>query len=268
MKTAIRLIASCVIVVSSMLVDGDHAAAGPLSEYFVSSASEIAVIQGSGVDRAWARIEGNSALPIVVRDTVFSFSTNPGGTGAEYTQGGVPTGNTNTNTTAGTQFLDGATDGAFNYSVDIASGDVVRFDPDWTNPSTLFTLSGAWAGITFDRVTDTLWISSWTAGTVANYTLGGALLSSFLTGHNQNTALALDPLDGTLWLHDRGSLGDSQGLRFEQWTTAGVMLDSIRYAGLINTNLHGGEFAIPEPSSFLLSAVCAMALLVQHRRVR
>src|SRR5690606_26332854 len=74
------------------------------------------------------------------------------------------------------------------------------------------------------------------SSTITNYTLAGAVISSFSTGHQQNMALALDHADGTLWLHDRTTPGT-----FEQWSKAGAPLNRIAVAGMSGQNALGGE---------------------------
>jgi len=250
--------------------------AGPFSEYYVSQFGQIAVLQGDEVVRTWLPQTGTSgAFAIAVRDTVETFSTVPGGLGAEYSLSGTPTETTYRNTAPATQFFDGATDGSSNYAWDFSNGAVYRFSAEWSNPEVLFTLGtddGSRIGITFDRSNDTLWLSGWsgTVGTlVENRALDGSLLASFSTGHPMNTGLALDPADDTLWLLDRGSLVEPEGLRFEQFSKSGTLLQSVRYPSLRRVNTHGGEFQIiSEPATEVLAYLAIPFFLIAATRRR
>ena len=81
--------------------------------------------------------------------------------------------------------------------------------------------------------------------------MDGTLLSSFTLPHDKNVALALDPADGTLWLHDRNTL-NSSALVFEQYSKAGVLLSYQSYLSLSEENILGGEFLVPEPATICL----------------
>jgi hypothetical protein len=145
----------------------------------------------------------------------------------------------------------------------------------YTSPTALFNLNSAdqWRGISYDAANNSLWVTEKSPGdTIADYTLGGALISSFSTGNsNLNEALAYDPADGTLWLNTR-FVG---GIKLQQWSTAGALLGTLNFTtGLpSNTNVLGAEFeepgsVVPEPISIVLLATVCGALLFPLRRKR
>jgi hypothetical protein len=132
----------------------------------------------------------------------------------------------------------------------------------------------SWSGISYDAANNSLWVSDQSlsntiADTIADYTLGGVLISSFHTGNTFDQALAYDPADGTLWLNTF-AVG---GIDLQQWSTSGAHLHDLSFTGLPGaTNVLGAEFeepgAIPEPSSVALLTTVGGALLFSLRRKR
>ena len=148
-------------------------------------------------------------------------------------------------------FYDGATNGVNNFSVDYTSGAVYQFNLDWTNPVLLFAANALDIGITYDPVNQSLWIASYSGTDVRNYSLAGALLTSFTAGAPVY-GLAMDYADNTLW-------ADAQGTLY-QYSRAGASLSSFDYG--VTQNTLGAEFAFldaspaspaPEPGTAMLA---------------
>jgi hypothetical protein len=227
--------------------------AGPLSAYFLTAGPTGTnwVLQGALVTNSWS--QHHTALggeyPIAVAKTVRTLGNGDRdpikrGPGSEYTLAGAYTGTDYPYPGADESFYDGASDGTFNYSLGYYTGKVYKFNSDWTNPVVLFTTAPGYLGITFDRSTDTLWVSDFDGnmdGTakVENRTLSGTLISSFTVPFTSITCLALDPADGTLWMGSQNTKGT-----FYQYSRAGELLNTVSYSDLTTQNTLGGEFAI------------------------
>lgn len=220
-----------------IVVGGDNGdAPGPGVPAFLA-------INGGVIDRQWSPAPGTDTYQygIAVLGTIRTFARDIGASGAEYDLNGVDQGPRYAHP-AGipADCFDGTTDGVHHYTIDI-NGTVWRCDLDWSDPVALFTIpSGDIGTITFDRTFGTLWIGRWSAPFVEQYQTDGTPVSSFNTGHPFNVALAMDPVDGTLWLHDRTEQGT-----YEQWTRAGVLLQRIKIPGADAYNAIGGEFPFP-----------------------
>ncbi len=180
-----------------------------ISEYFVMAGdqSTFHVIQGGVLLRSWSPAPGTAQYqyPLVVTNTIRTMGANPGEIGAEYDFNGVDLTTRYTHPATPACAWDGTTDGTYHYTIDTAGG-VYRLDRDWTNPVRLFG-AGSIGSLTYDPTNDSLWVSQFSTATITEYTLAGLALRSFTTGHTQNMALALDHVDGTLWLHDRTTQG-------------------------------------------------------------
>lgn len=209
------------------------------SEYFLMTGDQARfhVVQNGALLRSWGPAAGtaNYQYPITVRDTIRTTGASVGEIGAEYDFNGNDLGARYPHPAGTNRGWDGATDGQFNYTLD-TSGNVSRFGLDWQNPVLLFS-AGDFGGITYDPSNDSLWVCRWSSSTVTNYSKAGAILSTFSTGHTQNMALAMDYADGTLWLHNRNTMGT-----FEQYSRTGQLLNSVAVPNMNTQNTLGGEF--------------------------
>jgi hypothetical protein len=160
------------------------AVAGPVSPlYFtmIGGGDFVGELQGSAVLNLWPQsvgLESAIALPGSVRTMPL---VGWGSNGAEYTFTGVPTGVTHPGPGFG-PWIDGTTDGTYNYAVTLSSGAVYRFSNTWDNPLVLFGCSPYCDGITYDPSNNSLWLSN-PYGTavplIENRSMSGALLFSF-----------------------------------------------------------------------------------------
>lgn len=172
-----------------------------------------------------------------------------------------------TNNIVGSQLHDGTSDGNFNYSVDYTTGDVLRFDRDWASPTVVFNATADVPGagwITMNAADGSFWISQWGGpDLVGHFTSTGTLLGSFNSGVTASTGLALDPVDGTLWM------GDST-FTLHQFSQSGTLLQSVPYT--LQGSWYGMEFdttPVPEPSSLVMAALALFGFLAwQYRRRR
>jgi len=217
-------------------------------------ASETSYPTGNGVDICIAVAGGD----------VRTMGYSGGDSGSKFNPAGGPlVGGPYTNTIANSQLHDGTSDGNFNYSVNYTTGDVLRFDRNWASPTVLFNASGTLPGagwITMNGADGSFWLSQWGGpDLVVHLTSAGALISSFNSGILGSAGLALDPVDGTLWM----SNGSSTLYQFGQ---SGTLLQSPSYS--ISGSLYGMEFAtIPAPSTLAAAGLVGGALARRRRRV-
>lgn len=209
-----------------------------LSEYYLMAGDQATfhVIQNGVLLRSWSPASGtaNYQYPLVVTTTVSTTGASVGEIGARYDLNGVDLGARYTHPAGPGRFWDGTTDGIAHYAID-SGGLVFRLDQNWANAVQLFDAGGI-GSLTYDPTNNSLWVSQFSSMVITEYTLTGSVLRSFSTGHSQNMALALDHLDGTLWLHDRTTQGT-----FEQWSKTGTMMNRVTVAGMSSQNAIGGE---------------------------
>ncbi|OHE85949.1 MAG: hypothetical protein A3G75_04995 [Verrucomicrobia bacterium RIFCSPLOWO2_12_FULL_64_8] len=247
-----------------------RAQVGPFDPYVLTAGDQgnIHIVQGNAVTASFAA--GTTAeYPIAVFDTVIrTTQSSASGTGREYTLGGVPTGAVFTLPSGIGSVFDGTTDGNFNYVVSYTLGNVYRLNLDFTNPVQLFASAfGSSLSITYDATDNSIWLASWSTNTVANYSMGGTVLSTFsatVVGGSLSS-LALDPTTGTLWMGSQSTQGT-----FYEYSKTGVLLQTVAYPSLVSQNTLGGEFAlapVPEPGSWALFALGA-AMLARPWRLR
>jgi len=268
------------------------AAAGPISTLYFTSGSGagrlgLTAIEGPNVIWPGFTIFSGSHSALAVNGSVRTLGLSSPYVGNEYFLNLFPTGQSSYPFPAALgsdSVYDGTTDGTFNYAWNLTRGAAYKFNLDWTGATLLFTLgnaSGNRLGITYDASNNSLWLSGYdgAVGTlISNYSLNGALLSSFNIDHDQNGFLALDPADGTLWLSriDR----DGPGLVLGQYarSVAGsfgatqTLLQGQVYRGQA-VDAFGGEFqytdsVVPEPSSLALLAFGSLALFSFRRYPR
>ncbi len=160
---------------------------------------------------------------------------------------------------------DGTTDGSRNYTIDYGTGDVLSYNRNWQGPVTLFNAAtgfGNYLGITYDG-TGGLWISRWNSDVVEHRSMTGSLLSSFNTGFNSISCLAMNYSDGTLWMGTQNSQGT-----FFQFSTTGTNLQTVTYSNMAGANTLGGEFdvnPVPEPASLAVLSLGALVLLRRRK---
>lgn len=259
-KVRSLLIASCSFLSLSLSASG-----GPLSTLYLTDHVEgkLYGVQGSSVTLN-ASATSTQQSPIAVGSTIRTFGLFRGDSGAEYSLSGTPTGSVYPNTIASAYFLDGATDGFFNYAWHVGEGRAYRFDLNWSSPTILFTIGigeGSRAGITYDPTNGTLWVSGATGaitGKLENYTLNGVRLLQYATVPGVGSSvLAFDPADQTLWLNEIRL----SSTVYNQFSRAGVFLSSQSYPSLSSGGIEGGEFAVPEPSTPLLMLFGLLAFM-------
>jgi hypothetical protein len=269
-----------------VLVGGGIRPAGPVSPYYLDDDRNIYVVQGTSVQYSFPLVYGafGDERVLAVSKTVNTrpeFTPGPG-EGGQYTLTGTPTGVTEPYPLPaglGSEVsYDGTSDGSQNFYVEhFGSGSgfgltfsVYATDLTWQNPQFLFSLPppvvDKYEGIAYDRNNSSLWISG--ADTIWDYSLNGNLLSSFPSplytptsplSIAANAALGYDPSDHTLWISYNGTN------LLEQYSTTGELLQYGTPTGLPNAGFgayESGDFSnVPEPSSVVLLATAAVALL-------
>jgi len=183
--------------------------------------------------------------------------------GDEYLLNGTATGFTNfwdSGNPADSTAYDAGFDGKYIYMVHWlgpTDGQVWRYDNNYANGQFLFQANGSAAGgdlgITYDSRTNTIWTGTFFTGQVTQWSMGGAMLSSFSIIGGSASALAYDSQSDTFWLSN-GVFG------------VGTLLNYDRNGNLLGNfttgeYLLGGEFyAVPEPASLLALGLGALAL--------
>jgi hypothetical protein len=241
-----------------LLLSGSALASGPTSTLYVMNYGEFGGGAVSGLDLVQGSNENSFATGNSVDTTIaaagdirtFGYSQNL--TGSRFNLAGSPLpGGPYTNLIANSQCHDGTSDGLHNYTVDYVTGDVLQFDRNWASPVTLFNAngSGGTAGwITMNAADGSFWLSQYgNSDLVEHRTHSGTLLGSFNSGINYSQGLALDPVDGTLWM--------SSGFTLYQFSQGGTALQNVTVN--VQGSWYGMEFdttQIPEPASLPLVA--------------
>lgn len=260
------------------------AAQGPAGTYYLTNGDQGLNwrVQGlTAVSSAQANLNGggggNGEYAIAVSSDIRTLGNGNSGSdsvprlGSLYNLNFVYQGVDYPYPTLGTRsFYDGTTDGSSIYSLDYRSGEVVRFNNDWTGPTVLFNTNfgiDSSLGITYDGSDGTLWAASFNTNQVRHFTMGGTLLGSFNASFfgGSLTALAWDPRTDTLWMGSQANPGT-----FAEYSKAGALLQTQAYASLASQNILGGEFqiaAVPEPTTWVL-ATLGLGVAAAKRRWR
>jgi hypothetical protein len=162
-------------------------------------------------------------------------------------------------------FMEGTTDGQFNYAVrtdstlldpigsrPLAPIALYRFDRNWTDPRIAFFLAqeGWYGGVAYAITSRSFWLTrgTTTGDFIEERSVDGRLLTSMQIGRAPSTiqGIAIDPADSTLWVVRRLS----PGFRLENFATSGRYLGSFTAempfefdVGGIEFNVSGIEFA-------------------------
>lgn len=257
------------ILIAAAMVVGTTSAFAQVSAYYVTDGTagvgNTHVLQGGTEQFAYQWVSGGQ-MPIAVGDFGSGMrvrqavgqplSGNPE-QGNEYTLAGVATGGTNlwSRTQNANTGYDAGFDGTHIYMIDWTGGQVYQYDNNYNGGTYMFNANTSDLGITFDSGTNTIWTSNWGSGTVSQWSMGGALLSSFHAAGSNLGALAYDSADQSLWM--------SNGSEMIQYDRAGNLLSRFSYG----TYVLGGEFAaVPEPATMALLGLGALAALRRKRK--
>ena len=260
-RTAAELVFPAILTALIGIQTADATSLGPIGTYYGTDYpnSQIIAIQGSNVgttpQQNVTQNAGNEGPLAVLPDgTVTTTGMSFGLQGGNYTAAPAlsltPNGLTNGNPLPGNH--DATTNGSQLFTVTY-TGDVYSLNTDWSNPQLLFSTGNSFNwGITYDFTNSTLWVQDF-GGRLTNYTMGGAVLSSFLAGYGSGQGamgLAMD-LDGTLWF------SDYQTSTLEHYDTSGNNLGSFTFTnpGVNPTSILGAEIGTPEPGTIFLIAL-------------
>ncbi len=243
------------------------AAPGPTSTLYIMNYLELGDGSVTGLDliQGISEVSNPTSFPLGIDIAVYGDVRTMGYSDTNQGEkfdlsGNFAVGGPYTNNIFDSQLHDGTSDGNYNYSVNYTTGDLLQFDRDWANPTTLFNVTAdlpdaGW--ITMNASDGTFWLSQWGGGDlVAHFSPTGTLLGGFNSGVSPSSGLALDPADGTLWMAD-----DSTKTLF-QFDQAGNPLQSLSYA--VNGQWYGMEFdttPVPEPGSLALAALSLVGLV-------
>lgn len=213
-----------------------------------------------GLDTAYAMPPGSvDEMPIAVSGDVRTAGSRFDVT-RQYTLGGAYTGPSFSRPSIAADLLDGTTDGVRNYAM-ASDGWVYGFDRNWQSPAALFQpVSGGW-GLTYDALSNTLWVSNGHL-VVEQYAMsGGAPMASFslLPGTFPENAIAWEPSTNSIWV-----IENFGGMTAQQYSISGAPMASVALVGGIHP-IGGAEFNIvPGPGG--LALVCAALGMARRRR--
>jgi hypothetical protein len=209
-------------------------------------ADDIWAIQGGVVIDSNLDVGGSRRYRVAVWDSVW-LGDMDSGQNVELSLDLDPTGNSSLTGVDIVEGTDGATDGTYNYTVEsfVSSGDVYRFDNDWSGGEALFTVTGNdIVGITYDADNGTLWISD--RFNIYEYSMAGALLGQF-PHEGGRGSLAYETTSDTLWYVSNGAVS------LRQYSKTGTLLDTLSSG--VGANVWGAEFvgnqgAVPDTARF------------------
>lgn len=254
--------------------------ASQISTLYGAYSSNMYVVSESGTS-SWAFKDTNNGFTIFAIDgTIKTSSHIIGVPGQKYSLTGEVLEGVYPSLNKDGQhgpFADGATDGIHNYSVTnhFNGGNVYRFTAGWDSAEFLFNTGYKGSlGITFDNITNTLWISS--SGLhygadpddnynfIRNYDLTGNLLSSIDLSQieGRHGGLAIDYITNTLWLSSEFGL--------TEFSKSGEILSTIHpdapfwFSGL-ETDFANAS-TVPEPTSFALVVFGAIGICFIRRK--
>ncbi|MGA9575853.1 MAG: IPTL-CTERM sorting domain-containing protein [Lysobacterales bacterium] len=233
-----------IFVIGSLLMTVGVAQASPLyiTQYNGTSGAIVETDTGAIIDTFTTTV--SSETGIAVNGTVRIIPAFAQTSGSEYDLSGNVINNGIYDNPEYNSLYDGTTDGQYNYSIDHnGSYRVLRFDLNWQNGATLFTPALRSSGITYDALSNTLWITTSPNdgapnGNIQQFSMTGELISEFSTAAigGNHYGLAFDSTDGTLWT------SDYQGSTLSQFDTSGNLLKEIDMSALGFTDFFGLEF--------------------------
>jgi hypothetical protein len=279
-KTLSTLLCSATILCG---LAGSGATWAQTDPYFLLNGDQQTLfkIQGGALVSTTTGIGGTGTAvkyPLAVRSTVWTRAGNDS-TASEFTLAGVATGATSSAGLSENPAYDGAATATHNYVANFSNREVVRSNPDFTSPTTIFTLpDGATPiGIAIDATNGDFFIQrNFQQPVIDRYSSIGVLLGTITLGIFDPRALAYEVSTDTLWAVNPEN---SHVLQFDK--TSGAILADLAIPGFTQNNVLGGEMpaAGAEPEAAVVPTLSewalilfggllasAAALLIQRRR--